>query len=264
MRTFGAFRAAADEPVFYGEVLDPGDGGEPTVQHLARPYWLGHERTSMQPVPLSALTVVVPVAPSKVLAVGRNYHAHAAERGAPSPKSPLTWLMAPSSLLAHGGTVELPFPDHKVDYEAELGIVIGRTCKNVLPEEAEAHVFGYTACQDISDRDIQDAEKQFARAKGFDTFTPVGPFVHSGVGAEDLTITCHLNGELRQNGRTSEMIFGVREIVSFCSRGTTLFPGDLILTGTPAGVGPIKDGDVLETRVGPFMPLVVHVRNAPR
>ena len=262
MRTFGAFRAGDGEPIFYGEVLDPGDGNEPVVQHLARPYWLGHERTSMMPVPLAGLTVAVPVAPSKVIAVGRNYHAHAAERGAEAPKSPMTWLMAPSSLLAHEGTVELPYPEHRVDFEAELGIVIGRVGKNISPEEAEAHVFGYTTCQDISDRDIQDAEKQFARAKGFDTFTPVGPFVHSVVEASDLAITFHQNGELRQNGRTSEMIFGVREIVAFCSRGTTLFPGDLILTGTPAGVAPIKDGDVLETRVGSFAPLIVHVRNA--
>ena len=262
MRTFGAFRTGDGEPVFYGEVLDPGDGGGPTVQHLARPYWLGHERTSMLPVPLAGLKVAVPVAPSKVIAVGRNYHAHAAERGAEAPKSPMTWLMAPSSLLAHEGVVELPYPDHKVDFEAELGIVIGRTCKNVSPDDAEAHVFGYTTCQDISDRDLQDAEKQFARAKGFDTFTPVGPFVHTGVGADDLAITCHHNGKLRQDGRTSEMIFGVREIVAFCSRGTTLLPGDLILTGTPAGVGPVRDGDVLETRIGPFTPLVVRVRDA--
>ncbi len=261
MRTFGAFHAAGDGAFFYGEVLDAG-GAEPTVQHLARPYWLGHERTSITPVPLAGLTVAVPVAPSKIIAVGRNYHAHAAERGAVAPTSPMTWLMAPSSLLAHGGFVELPYPDHQVDFEAELGIVIGRPAKNVSPENAADHVFGYTTCQDISDRDIQDAEKQFARAKGFDTFTPVGPFVYTGVAPEDLAVTCRQNGELRQDGRTSEMIFGVREIVSFCSRGTTLLPGDLILTGTPAGVGPIRDGDVLETRIGPFAPLVVHVRNA--
>ena len=206
------------------------------------------------------LTIGVPVAPGKIIAVGRNYHAHAAERGAVAPTSPLTWLMAPSSLLAHEGVIELPYPEHRVDFEAELGIVIGREAKNVPAAEAENHIFGYTACQDISDRDIQDSEKQFARAKGFDTFTPVGPFVYSGVAADDLAIRLYQNGELRQDGNTSAMIFNVREIVSFCSRGTTLLPGDLILTGTPAGVGPIKDGDVLETRVGSFAPLVVRVK----
>ena len=255
MRTFGAFHDG-DGTVFYGEVLDEG------VQRLARPFWLGVERTSIPPVPLAGLTVAVPVAPSKIIAVGRNYHAHAAERGADVPKSPLTWLMAPGSLLAHEGVVELPYPDHRVDFEAELGIVIGKTAKNIPVEAAAEHLLGYTTCLDISDRDIQDAEKQFARAKGFDTFTPVGPFVYGGIEASDLPITLHQNGGLRQNARTAEMIFGVREIVSFCSQGTTLLPGDLILTGTPAGVGPIRDGDVLETRAGPFAPLVVRVRNA--
>ena len=261
MRTFGAFHSG-DGAVFYGEVLNADGGTGPGVQRLARPFWLTVERTSIAPMPLAELSVAVPVAPSKVIAVGRNYHAHAAERGAVVSTSPLTWLMAPSSLLPHEGIVELSYPQHRVDFEAELGIVIGKTAKNISVGEAEKYIFGYTTCQDISDRDIQDAEKQFARAKGFDTFTPVGPFVYSGAAVDDLPITCHQNGELRQNGRTSEMIFGVREIVSFCSRGTTLLPGDLILTGTPAGVGPIRDGDVLETRIGPFAPLVVHMRNA--
>ena len=262
MRTFGAFHAAGHEALFYGEVLAGADGAEPTVQRLARPFWLGVEPNSSAPVPLAGLKVAVPVAPSKVIAVGRNYHAHAAERGAVAPTSPMTWLMAPSSLLPHDGVVELPYPRHRVDFEAELGIVIGKPAKNVSPQSAADYVFGYTTCQDISDRDLQDAEKQFARAKGFDTFTPVGPFVHTGIGPDDLAVTCRQNGELRQNARTSEMIFGVREIVSFCSQGTTLLPGDLILTGTPAGVGPIKDGDVLETSVGSFAPLVVRVRDA--
>ena len=123
-------------------------------------------------------------------------------------------------------------------------------------------LFSATRRAKISDRDIQDSEKQFARAKGFDTFTPVGPFVYRGAGADGLTVKMTQNGELRQDGYTGAMIFNVREIVSFCSQGTTLLPGDLILTGTPAGVGPIRDGDVLETRIGPFAPLVVRVRNA--
>ena len=262
MRTFGAFQAADGGGLFYGEVSRSADGAEVMVQHLAKPFWLGVERTSIAPRPLAELRIGIPVAPSKIVAVGRNYHAHAAERGADVPKSPLTWLKAPSSLLAHDGVIELPYPEHRVDFEAELGIVIGRSAKNVSAVDADAHIFGLTTCQDISDRDIQDSEKQFARAKSFDTFTPVGPFVYSDVGPDELPITCHLNGEIRQEGLTSEMIFGVREIVSFCSQGTTLLPGDLILTGTPAGVGPVKDGDVLLTRIGPFAPLWVRVRNA--
>ena len=150
----------------------------------------------------------------------------------------------------------------KLDFEAELGIVIGRLAKNVSLGDAADYIFGYTICLDISDRVIQKAEGQYARAKGFDTFTPVGPYVYMGIEPQDFAITLHQNGELRQNGRTSEMIFSPRELVSFASQGTTLLPGDCILTGTPAGVGPIKEGDLLEARIGPFEPLIVRVRNA--
>jgi 2-keto-4-pentenoate hydratase/2-oxohepta-3-ene-1,7-dioic acid hydratase in catechol pathway len=260
MRTFGAFGAADenDGAHFYGELLADGQ----TVQPLRQPFWLDPDAHAGAPRPLSALTIGIPAAPSKIIAVGRNYHAHAKERNEVAPTSPLTWLMAPSSLLAHGGFIELPYPQHHVDYEAELAIVIGRTAKNVPLAEAADYIFGYATALDISDRVVQDAEGQFARAKSFDTFTPLGPFVYSGVGPDDLTITLRQNGELRQNGNTREMIFNVREIVSFASQGTTLHPGDVILTGTPAGVGPIKEGDVLETVIGPFAPLVVRVRNA--
>ncbi len=262
MRTFGAFQAAGGD-LFYGEVLGPpNEGAAPSVRRLRQPYWLGLEPAEGEPVPLADLRIGIPVAPSKLIAVGRNYHAHAQERGETAPTSPLTWLKAPTSLLAHAGVIELPYPQHRVDFEAELAIVIGRTAKNVSLAGAGDYIFGYAASLDISDRDIQDAEKQFARAKSFDTFTPLGPFVYSGVGPDDLTITLHQNGELRQNGRTGEMIFSPAEIVSFCSQGTTLLAGDVILTGTPAGVGAIKDGDALETRVGPFAPLLVRVRNA--
>jgi 2-keto-4-pentenoate hydratase/2-oxohepta-3-ene-1,7-dioic acid hydratase in catechol pathway len=262
MRTFGAFQAAVGEP-FYGEVLGLENETEaPTVRRLRAPYWLGTEPAEEEPLPLAGLKIGIPVAPSKIIAVGRNYQAHAQERGEVAPTSPLTWLKAPTSLLAHDGAIELTYPQHRVDFEAELAIVVGRTAKNVSLADAADYVFGYAASLDISDRNIQDAEKQFARAKSFDTFTPVGPFVYSGVGPDDLSITLHQNGELRQNGRTGEMIFSAAEIVSFCSQGTTLLAGDVILTGTPAGVGPIQDGDVLETRIGPFAPLVVRVRDA--
>jgi 2-keto-4-pentenoate hydratase/2-oxohepta-3-ene-1,7-dioic acid hydratase in catechol pathway len=261
MRTFGAFQAAGGDP-FYGEILGlPNGDAAATVRRLRGPYWLGVEPAEGEPLPLTDLQVGLPVAPSKLIAVGRNYQAHAQERGEVAPTSPLTWLKAPTSLLAHGGVIELPYPQHRVDFEAELAIVIGRTAKNVSLAEAADYIFGYAASMDISDRHIQEAEKQFARAKSFDTFTPLGPFVYSGVGPDDLAITLQQNGELRQNGRTGEMIFSAAEIVSFCSQGTTLLAGDVILTGTPAGVGPIKDGDVLETRIGPFAPLIVRVRD---
>ncbi len=262
MRTFGAFHTPAGEH-FFGEVLGlESEGAPPSVRRLNGPFWLGTDPAGGETLSLTDLTIGLPVAPSKIIAVGRNYHAHAQERGTVAPTSPLTWLKAPTSLLPPGGVIELPYPQHAVDYEAELAILIGRTAKNVTLAEADDYIFGYLNSMDISDRDIQDAEKQFARAKSFDTFTPVGPFVYSGVGPDDLSITLHQNGVLRQNGRTGEMIFSAAEIVSFCSQGTTLLPGDLILTGTPAGVGPIQDGDALEMRIGPFAPLRVSVRAA--
>ena len=173
MRIFGSFKGKEPQP-FWGEVLDA-DSATPTVQALLGAPWTWAQSTDTPPQPLSGLRIRLPVMPWKIIAVGRNYHAHAAERGEQAPTSPLTWLKAPASLLEHEGTVELPYPQHRVDFEAELGIVIGNRAKNVSPERADQYIFGYTTCQDISDRDIQDAEKQFARAKSFDTFTPVGP-----------------------------------------------------------------------------------------
>lgn len=263
MRAFGSFRLRGGEgggAAFPGELLADGR----TVRELRHPFWIDPDTAATRGAehPLAELAIDVPVAPGKLLAIGRNYHAHAAERGEKAPTSPMTWLKGPTSLLASGGIIELPYPGHKVDFEAELCIVIGRRTKNVPVEAAADHIFGYTTGLDISDRNIQDAEKQFYRAKSFDTFSPVGPFVYSGVEPDNLAVTLHQNGEPRQNGNTAEMIFGVREIVSFLSQGTTLLPGDVIMTGTPAGVGPIKDGDRLEARVGPFAPLIVTVRNA--
>ena len=262
MRTFGHFhlRGQTDGAAFYGELLANGE----TVRALQHPPWIDPDTAAIHGADhlLSELEIGIPIAPGKLLAVGRNYHAHAAERGATAPTSPMTWLMGPTSLLAHNGVVELPFPGHKVDFEAELCIVIGKRAKNVSVEQASKYIFGYTLGLDISDRDIQDAEKQFYRAKSFDTFTPVGPFVYSGIEPGNLVVTLHQNGGLRQDGNTREMIFSASEIVSFLSQGTMLLPGDTIMTGTPAGVGPIHDGDHLEARIGPFAPLIVTVRNA--
>ncbi|MBS0660506.1 MAG: fumarylacetoacetate hydrolase family protein [Verrucomicrobia bacterium] len=254
MKTYGYFHAA-DGSGFHGEVL--GDG---RVQPLAGPPWEGAVLDDRrEPIALSALRVGVPVQPSKIVAVGLNYHDHARERNKVAPKTPLTWLEAPSSLLADGGTVVLPFPEHRIDYEAELAIVIGREAKNVSREQALEHVFGYSSALDITDRTLQDSEGQFARAKGFDTFTPVGPFVYVGAEVADIPVQLELNGELRQNGRTGEMIFPPAEMIAFISRGTTLKPGDVIITGTPAGVGNIKAGDQIEVRIGHFAPLRVTV-----
>ncbi len=164
--------------------------------------------------------------------------------------TPLIWFKAPSSLLPHNGTIEIAFPEHKTDFEVELGILVGKTAKNVPIERATEYLFGYTVGEDISDRDLQKSEKQFGRCKSFDTYTPVGPFVYSEVDVADLAITLRQNGEIKQQARTSQMIYPVAEVLSFSSQRLTLEPGDLILTGTPSGVGPIQPGDELEGQIG--------------
>ena len=204
--------------------------------------------------------MLVPVVPSKIIAVGLNYTDHARELGQPPPKEPLFWFKATTSLIPDGGKIEIPFPQHRTDYEAELAIVIGRKVRNAAPTSAMRYIFGYTVAQDISDRTIQKAETQWARCKSFDTFTPLGPLVETNVDSRDLTIQLFQNGQLRQNSSTNQMIFKPAELVSFISTHMTLLPGDVILTGTPSGVGPIQSGDRLEVRIQRLAPLVNSVK----
>jgi len=164
--------------------------------------------------------------------------------------------------LPHNGNIEIAFPEHQTDFETELAIVIGRPAKNVSAERALDFVFGYTIGLDISDRDLQKSEKQFGRCKSFDTYTPIGPFIYSDVDVRDLPLELRQNGEVRQRARTSQMIYSVGEIVSFASQSLSLMPGDLILTGTPSGVGPICSGDELEARIGDWPPMRNRVINA--
>ncbi len=240
MRTFGGFKSGGK--FFYGEVR----GDE--VQVLAKPYWIGIEPTG-EVQKLADLVVDLPVAPSKLIAVGLNYADHIAEMKRTPLGTPLIWFKAPTSLLPNEGVIEIAFPEHQTDYETELGIVIGRRAKNVSVEQAPDFIFGYTIGLDISDRDLQKSEKQFGRCKSFDTYTPVGPFVYADVDVRDVSIELRQNGEVRQNARTSQMIYPPAEIVSFASESLTLLPGDVILTGTPSGVGPIRAGDQLEAQI---------------
>ncbi len=255
MGTFGGFDRNGQ--IVYGEVR-----GE-DVHLLGKPYWLDLDFTG-EVVPLSDLQIDVPVAPSKLMAVGLNYADHIAEMKRTPLGTPLIWFKAPTSLLQHEGTIEIAFPEHQTHFEVELAIVIGARTKNVTQDEALDHVFGYTIGEDISDRDLQSSEKQFARAKSFDTYSPVGPFVYADVDVSDLPITLRQNGEIKQEARTSQMIYPVAEIVSFASQSLTLLPGDLIMTGTPSGVGPIREGDELEARIGEWPPLRNRVVNAVR
>ncbi len=255
MRTFGGFKRKSE--IVYGEVK--GDD----VHLLAKPYWLGLDFTG-EIVPLRDVQLDIPVAPSKLIAVGLNYADHIAEMKRTPLGTPLIWFKAPTSLLPHEGTIEIAFPEHKTDFEVELAIVIGRRTKNVTQERALDHVFGYTIGEDISDRDLQSSEKQFARAKSFDTYSPAGPFVYTEVDVSDLAITLRQNGEVKQQARTSQMIYPVAEIVSFASQSLTLLPGDLIMTGTPSGVGAIKEGDILEAQIGDWPVLRNSVKHCPR
>src|ERR1700758_5423678 len=240
MRTFGGFRSG--DHFFYGEVR--GDD----VHVLAKPYWLEIQTTG-EVLPFASLQIDVPVAPSKLIAVGLNYADHIAEMKRTPLGTPLIWFKAPSSLLPHNGTIEIAFPEHQTDFETELAVVIGKSAKNVLPERALDFVFGYTIGLDISDRDLQKSEKQFGRCKSFDTYTPIGPFVYTNVDVSDVSLELRQNGELRQSTRTKGMIYSVAQLVSFASQSLTLLPGDVILSGTPAGVGPIRAGDELEAAI---------------
>jgi 2-keto-4-pentenoate hydratase/2-oxohepta-3-ene-1,7-dioic acid hydratase in catechol pathway len=240
MRTFGGFRSR--DRFFYGELR-----GE-DVHVLAKPYWIEIEPTG-EVLQLAQLQIDVPVAPSKLIAVGLNYADHIAEMKRTELGTPLIWFKAPSSLLPHNGVIEIAFPEHRTDFEAELAVVIGKRAKNVAAEQALEFVFGYTIGLDISDRDLQKSEKQFGRCKSFDTYTPIGPFVYTDADVSDVSLELRQNAELRQSTRTSRMIYTVPEIISFATQSLTLLPGDVILTGTPAGVGPVHDEDQLEAAI---------------
>ncbi len=250
MRTFGGFRCG--DKFFYGELH-----GE-DVHVLALPYWIQIQPTG-EVLPLANVHIALPVAPSKLIAVGLNYSDHIAEMKRTPLGAPLIWFKAPSSLLPHGGTIEIAFPDHRTDFEVELAIIIGAPAKNVSAQVAPHHVFGYTTGLDISDRDLQDHEKQFGRCKSFDTYTPAGPFVYADVDISDLSIELR---QMRQHARTNQMIYSIAQIVSFASQSMTLVAGDVILTGTPSGVGPIHAGDQLEASIDNWSPLRNSVTNA--
>src|SRR5205823_6605271 len=240
MRTFGGFKSG--DRFFHGELR--GDD----VHVLAKPYWVEVQPIG-QVLPLATLHIDLPVAPSKLMAVGLNYTDHITEMKRTPLGTPLIWFKAPSSLLPHNGAIEIAFPEHQTDFEAELAVVIGKTAKNLAVERALHFVFGYTIGLDISDRDLQKSEKQFGRCKSFDTYTPIGPFVYAGADVADVSLKLWQNGKIRQSTRTSRMIYSVAQIISFASQSLTLLPGDVILTGTPSGVGPIHAGDQLETAI---------------
>ncbi|MEI6196301.1 MAG: fumarylacetoacetate hydrolase family protein [Verrucomicrobiota bacterium] len=251
MAAIGRFQKG--EEIFYAKVVD----GELFRLHGDV---FGSPSFDRKATPRKGIRTLVPVVPSKIICVGLNYADHARETGKELPKEPLIWFKATTSLLADGGKIEIPFPQHRTDYEAELCIVIGRKIRNVSPTQASRYIFGYTASQDISDRTVQKSDGQWARAKSFDTFTPLGALVETKIDPGELNIQLFQNGQLRQNSNTKQLIFKPHELVSFISTNLTLLPGDVILTGTPSGIGPIQSGDKLEVRIQGLAPLVNSVK----
>ena len=193
----------------------------------------------------------MPLKPTKILGIGKNYTEHAREMGGEAPAEPIVFLVAPSAMIGNGDTIEIPAWAGRVDYEGELAIVIGRCAKNVPLEEAGEYIAGYTVANDASARHQQKLDGQWARAKGFDTSTPIlDAVIPSGqIDPSTLTIRTLVNGEVRQEGNTKDMLMGCVELVSYLSHGMTLEAGDIILTGTPAGVGPIEDGDTITVEI---------------
>jgi 2-keto-4-pentenoate hydratase/2-oxohepta-3-ene-1,7-dioic acid hydratase in catechol pathway len=215
---------------------------------LAGPPWSGGLPTG-HTVALEGAHFACPVIPPKIFGIGKNYRAHANEMGGAVPEEPLVFAKATSSLLAEGGTVLLPNESERVDYEGELGVVIGLRCRRVPKERALDHVFGYIVVCDVTARDLQSRDGQWTRAKSFDTFCPVGSVVVTGVDPAALDLRLTVNGKERQHASTRDMVFGVAELVAHVSSFVTLEPGDLILTGTPEGVGRLAPGDDVEVTI---------------
>jgi 2-keto-4-pentenoate hydratase/2-oxohepta-3-ene-1,7-dioic acid hydratase in catechol pathway len=194
--------------------------------------------------------LLAPVIPrSKVIGIGKNYADHAAEMGGEAPAEPMMFLIPNTAVVGPGEPVVLPPQTSEVHYEGELAVVIGRLCKDIEPEEAAKVVFGYTCANDVTARDLQRSDGQWARAKGFDTFCPLGPWIETDLDPGALAITTRRDGEVVQDGTTADMVHGVATLISHASKAFTLLPGDVILTGTPAGVGPVEAGQRVEVEV---------------
>lgn len=200
-------------------------------------------------IPLENVRILAPVQPSKIICVGRNYAAHAKEHQADVPEYPMIFMKPPTSVIGNGDIIILPPQSQQVEHEAELAIVIGKTGKWIPADQAATVILGYSIANDISARDLQKRDGQWTRSKSFDTFCPLGPWIETDFDPSDVMISCHVNGEMRQMASTRDMVFGVNQLVAFISSIMTLLPGDVILTGTPAGVGPLFPGDIVKVTI---------------
>ncbi len=200
-------------------------------------------------MPADSMEILQPVLPSKIICIGRNYVAHAEEHEAEVPELPLIFLKPPSAVIGNGEPIILPPQSKQVEHEAELAVVIRQRGRWIKPEEAKDHILGYTAANDVSARDLQFGDGQWTRGKSFDTFCPLGPWIETEIDPADLLVTCWLNRHMRQMASTRDMVFPVPQLIAFVSSVMTLEPGDVILTGTPAGVSPMVDGDEVTVEI---------------
>jgi 2-keto-4-pentenoate hydratase/2-oxohepta-3-ene-1,7-dioic acid hydratase in catechol pathway len=212
--------------------------------------WEPETRPTADTLARDVTRLLAPAEPSKIVAIGLNYRDHAAERGKPVPREPLIFLKPPTAIIGPGDAIRIPSWAGRIDHEAELGIVIGRAATRLAsPEAARAHIFGALCVNDVTARELQDKDVQFTRAKGFDTFCPLGPCLVSGLDLANLQVEGRVNGALRQRSTTAQLVFTPEALVWFVSRVMTLLPGDIISTGTPAGIGPLVPGDHVEIEV---------------
>jgi 2-keto-4-pentenoate hydratase/2-oxohepta-3-ene-1,7-dioic acid hydratase in catechol pathway len=235
-------RVQLGDEIAYGAVEEEG-----IRIHLGTPFVAWEPQETV--VPFEEARLLSPVFPTKVVCVGRNYAEHAAERHAEVPMQPILFLKPSTAVIGPGAPIVIPAEATEVHHEAELAVVIGRVARKVRAEDASAYILGYTAANDVSARNLQAIDGQWTRAKGYDTFCPIGPAIETEVDPAGLRITCAVDGDLRQDGTTDDMVFGVAELLEFISGIMTLLPGDVILTGTPAGVGPIEPGDRVEVAI---------------
>jgi 2-keto-4-pentenoate hydratase/2-oxohepta-3-ene-1,7-dioic acid hydratase in catechol pathway len=246
-------RFKAESGPQYGKVVDR--DGTPWIERLVTPFpedpWTNLPQDRFEPLPLANAMLLAPVVPSKIVCIGRNYREHAAELGNEVPKEPLLFLKAPSSVVAPGAAIRIPKIAQRVDFEGELAVVIGKRASAIGPEEnVRPYIRGYTIVNDVTARDLQKSDGQWSRAKGFDTFCPMGPLVTDEIDpAEGLTVETRLNGEVKQHGTTRDLIFDIAALLRHITAAMTLLPGDVIPTGTPAGVAPMKPGDRVEVSV---------------
>ena len=237
-------RAAVDERIVHGAIQ-----GDTVEVYCCDPITNPDAKPTGETLKLADVKLLAPVLPGKVVAIGVNYASHAAEMGDTIHEDPIIFLKPSTAVIGPEDTILRPASSQRVDHEAELALVIGKTCKDIRAEDAADYIYGYTCCNDVTARDLQKKDGQWTRGKGFDTFCPLGPWIETELDPADVGISARVNGEVRQNSRTKYLINAIPRLVEFVSAVMTLLPGDVITTGTPEGIGALLPGDVVEVEV---------------